>query len=118
MTSIFDDYMKTELEFDDEDIIKRIPLIDFITIKEIFRYTLKWKNPQIQKLILEKVDDEDHVELLSTADLDLSHSLLIDLVDVDDVEITQTVLSAIQNEKMLIVFENPMNYTALSIHFG
>ena len=67
---------------------------------------------------MEKVDKEDHVQLLSAADLDLSHSLLIDLVDVDDVEITQTVLSAIQNEKMLIVFEILMNYTAVSVHFG
>ena len=40
------EYM-TELDFAE---------VDMITIKEIFRFTLKWKNPEIQKLILEKVD--------------------------------------------------------------
>ena len=84
------------------NLIKRVPLIDFITIKEIFRYTLKWKNPGIQKLILEKVDEAQHPQLLSAENLNLNKSILVDLVDVDDLEITRTVLSAVKNDRMFL----------------
>ena len=97
------EYMNV-LNFKKKDMVERTPLIDFITIKEIFRYTLKWRNPKIQKLILEKVDEGKHPELLSTENLTLNQSIAVDLIDVDDLAMTETVLPAIQNEKMYMYY--------------
>ena len=94
---------QTELDFDEEDFIERTPLIDFITIKEIFRFTLKWRNPEIQKLILQKVDSAQHAELLSTENLNLKQSILVDLIDVDDLAMTEVVLSAVINEQLFLL---------------
>lgn len=90
------------LDFDEEDIIERTPLIDFITIKEIFRFTLKWRNPEIQKLILEKVDEAQHASLLSSENINVKRPIFIDLVDIDNVPMTETVLSAVKNENMFL----------------
>ena len=97
------EYMK-DVNFKKKDIIERTPLIDFITVKEIFRYTLKWRNPKIQKLILEKVDEEKHPELLSTENIDRNQSIAVDLIDVDDLAMAEAVLPAIQNQLMFMYY--------------
>ena len=109
--------LMTELDFNERDVVERTPLIDFLTIKEIFRYTLKWKNPKIQALILEKVEEERHRHILSTEYLNLKQSIVCELVDVDDVAVTQTVLSAVQNQNIYLYRDhekyNPLGKGAL-----
>lgn len=96
--------VKSDLDFDEKDLIERTPLIDFITIKEIFRYTLSWKNPEIQKLILDKIDDVQYPGLLSGENLDKCRSIIIDMLEVDDVAITKTVLSAVTNQAIFLFY--------------
>ena len=48
------------------------------------------------------MDEAQHPQLLSAENLNLNKSILVDLVDVDDLEITKTVLSAVKNEKMFL----------------
>ena len=78
--------------------------VDMMLLKETFRYTLSWKLPEIQRLILSKISDDKRPELLTSDNLYCSDPIVFDLIRVDDLQIAEVVLSEIikVNPQMLL----------------
>ena len=78
--------------------------VDLLLLKQTFRFTLSWKRPKIQQLILSKISDEKRPELLTSDGLHCSDPILFDLIRVDDRKIAQVILPEIikVNPQMLL----------------
>ena len=79
--------------------------VDLISLKRTFRFTLSWKRPKIQQLILSKISDERRPELLTSDGLHCTDPILFDLIRVDNRKIADVVLPYIikVNPEMLLV---------------
>ena len=78
--------------------------VDMLMLKETFRFTLSWKRPEIQQLILSKISDEKRSELFDSDNLYCSDSIIFDLIRVDHRKIAEVVLPEIVkvNPQMLL----------------
>jgi len=70
--------------------------LDMKLLRETFRFTLSWKRPKIQELILSKIEDENRPQLLRSDDLHCSNPIIFDLIRVDDPDVAKVVLPVIK----------------------
>eukprot|EP01084_Bolivina_argentea_P205331 350795_1 len=94
-----------EIEFD---------RLDMIILKDTFRLTLKWRRHELQSLILSKMDKNKYNELLNIENMiNIKQGIVTDLVDVDDPNITNVILSTITNEAQLLLRDGDRGEDAL-----
>ena len=121
--SVYDPYSSAARiirEFFGEHLVDCLEAVDFdkvdtMLLRETFRFTLSWKRPAIQELILSKISDEKRPELLISENLHCKNPIIFDLIRVDDRKVAKVVLPEIikMNPQMLLAL-NGQRQSALA----